>query len=150
MGRASGAKLATQLMSAQVWQGSAPIDMVLPLTILTRRDVITDVIERLKSLIKLSVPREMGGLLYSPGPKVSLGAGGGVGFGAITQQISVIIGRTLYFPSVVVTAVNPVFDVKPDRATGKFQKANTSFAFRTFLTPTQQDIDTIFEGKSPV
>lgn len=62
---------------------------------------------------------------------------------SVVNNISLHLGQFMYFPSVVITDVNPTFDVvlaedkNPTRAT-------VNVNFRTFYVPTDQDLKTMF------
>jgi hypothetical protein len=70
---------------------------------------------------------------------------------SVKNNISLYIGQFQYFPSVVVTDVSPTFDVVlgPDKNP---LRATVVVQFRTFYTPTERDIESMFpsaqEGSS--
>jgi len=69
---ATGVQLVTQALTAQVWQGSSPIEMSLELHFHAETNVMQDVIEPVLSLQRLVTPSVSpnGGFLRSPGPQL--------------------------------------------------------------------------------
>lgn len=214
MARFLGVNLTTQALTAQIWQGGGFIDMSIPFIFQVESNAAEDVLEPLKKLYSLTMPKDPsgGGLLRAPGPRIDIDrllertgdnakdlgvnlaktAGGVfvtagravsnlVGYGtqlndstttvnsnptgfstnvldpadqaakavsrsivnSVTNNISLYLGQFLYFPSVVITDVNPTFDVvltndmNPARLT-------VNVNFRTFYTPTDRDIEIMF------
>ena len=62
---------------------------------------------------------------------------------AFDNQISIYIGNFLYFPNVVITGVNPDFDMVLD-ANGIPIQATVSVSFETMFSPTIEDLYKIF------
>lgn len=60
-----------------------------------------------------------------------------------TNNISLRIGRFLYFPSVVISSVSQTYDTMFDTR-GKPLKATVDVTFTTFFVPTKDDVDEIF------
>lgn len=67
-----GVQLVTQALTAQVWQGSSPLEMSLELHFHVEDDPVTDVIEPVLNLQRLVVPHVEpgGGFFHSPGPSL--------------------------------------------------------------------------------
>jgi hypothetical protein len=222
--KAVGLQLATQAMSAQIWQGSSTNQFQIPLTFQVETDINRDVLEPLMKLMFLTVAREEdeGGLLSAPGPHIDLkslvsnigaelgevssgamdsftrarttgetpildkakdyggrltsaltktdftqfmkvsadialdiknGANATVGRGSraisssIKNNISLYIGRYMYFPSVVIKDVQQTHSVQPLRD-GNYSRVEVTVAFETFFQPTQRDISTMFPSAS--
>jgi hypothetical protein len=53
------------------------------------------------------------------------------------------IGKFIYYKSVVITDVDTTYDTKMDE-NGFPIRARLNVSFRTFLTPTKEDLDEIF------
>jgi len=72
--RALGVSLITQVMTAQVWQGSSEIEFSLPIIFQAEADSVTEVIGPIKQLLKMIVPNDPtgGGLLEAPGPHIDI------------------------------------------------------------------------------
>jgi hypothetical protein len=64
---------------------------------------------------------------------------------SVVNNISLYIGKFMYFPSVVVTDVSPTYDVVLNNA-GKPMRATVNVGFRTFYIPTQNDIELMFSN----
>lgn len=62
----------------------------------------------------------------------------------IKNNISLSIGKYLYFPSVVITDVSQTATSQPERDTGVFMRSEVQVTFRTFMVPTQRDLDTMY------
>ena len=170
--QAAGFGKTAQGLSMQVWQGSAPMDFSIPIQFLYDTNTNTDIIDPMKALMSLALPRSVGGevlgsvaeavgldskgdvFLESPGPKIAQGEGTFGGF--IESSISIrtkddiilAIGEFMTFPSVVITNVDSDYEIKLDRAARKPIALNATVAFRTFLTPTAEDLNTIFGSTS--
>ncbi len=202
--RFMGINLTTQALTAQIWQGGGFIEFSVPFIFHVETDAAVDVMEPIKKLFSLTLPKDPdgGGLLQAPGPVIDinrLAATGGEQFkesfvklkeslvdsassipsslsdmassavanlskldskvlstanvaakavstsivSSVKNNISLYLGEFLYFPSVVITDVNPTYDVvlsvdkNPIRAT-------VNVNFRTFYTPTDRDIEIMF------
>ena len=66
------------------------------------------------------------------------------GSSVIRNQISIAIGRYLYFPSVVITAVNTNFLNLIELQSGFPLSAKVSLEFKPMFMPTQSDLDLMF------
>ena len=155
--KVAGFGTTTQALSMQVWQGAAPMDFSIPVQFLYDTDTEEDIIKPMKALMGLALPNQLRGskglILESPGPSISEGEGGG-SFGGFIENdllrtkndILLAIGTFMHFPSVVVTNVDSDWEIKLDRKSHKPIALNATVAFRTFLTPTVDDLDTIFSS----
>ncbi len=63
---------------------------------------------------------------------------------SIANNISLYIGRYMYFPSVVITSVQQTHAVQPLKGSGNYQRVEVNVGFKTFMLPTQRDIPTMF------
>jgi hypothetical protein len=202
-----GVNLTTQALTAQIWQGGAFIEFSLPLIFQADSSAAYDVMEPIKKLFSLTMPKdpEGGGLLEAPGPRIDLNRlasnarenGGQVlnqllstttsnisnpaqmlnsareafsnptGFvqqalntanegaqavskaivASVKNNISLYLGQFLYFPSVVITDVNPTYDVVLSRDKNPM-RATVNINFRTFYVPTDRDISIMFPASS--
>ena len=90
--RVAGIGTTTQVMTMQVWQGSAPMEFSIPMVFLYDNDEERDILGPVRSLMSLTLPSEIrtngagltlgesglgslegtGGVLQSPGPKLAL------------------------------------------------------------------------------
>ena len=116
--RLAGYGTTTQIMSMQVWQGSEPMSMSLPVHFLYRDDVIEDVIRPMKALMSLSTPRSKTGsgspvdVLESPGPRLRWKSGAGEPPPTVTERIGNIA-----------SGVGTVVGTLTDAATGDLERA---------------------------
>lgn len=69
-----GMNLTTQAMTAQIWQGGSFINFQLPFIFQAETDAETDVMQPIKDLLRLQMPRDPtgGGILEAPGPHVDI------------------------------------------------------------------------------
>ncbi len=72
--RALGVNLVNQAMTIQVWQGGTELNFQIPLVLQAETDASRDVIQPIKKLLKLTMPKESvrGGVFEAPGPHVSI------------------------------------------------------------------------------
>lgn len=70
MARFMGVNLTTQALTTQVWQGGGHIQFTLPLIFQAETDAALEVMEPIKQLFSLTLPKDEsgGGLLSAPGP----------------------------------------------------------------------------------
>lgn len=150
-----GATTQAQEMTLAVWSGSTPIEMTIQLEFIAEEpgESIGKVINPIRSLCKLALPRFVGGgsftipftnktipvtLFQAPGPK-PLENGG--------DLITVEIGTFLRFRHVVITQVTPQFHPVLDRS-GLPLRAGVTIGFKTHKTPVKSDLETIIGLKS--
>lgn len=89
---AGGIRVASQAMTAQLWQGSNESDLMLDLEFHTETDPDTDVRQPVLTLLKLAAASvdSATGLLKSPGPQISLSDLSGIA-GAAGSQLATSI-----------------------------------------------------------
>lgn len=89
--------------SAQVWQGSDPIQLSIPFTFVAVNDAKTDVKDKVLTLLKMVAPSEAGGMLFAPGPTIASKILGG-------RSITLRIGTFLELKDCIITDVQCQFD----------------------------------------
>ncbi len=74
MAKFAGMSLTTQALTAKVWQGGTFIEFSLPFIFQAETSPAKDVMEPIKNLMKLTMPKDKngGGLLEAPGPRIDL------------------------------------------------------------------------------
>ena len=146
-----------QQASMQVWQGVAPMEFSIPVRFLYNTNTEQDIIAPMKALMSLVLPSRLdpnlgtASTMISPGPKVTLtkgGEGGLLTWATIENQIQLAIGTFMFFESVVITGVDSEYEIKLDRANKKPISLEATVNFTTFLTPTVEDLNTIFSGRT--
>lgn len=73
---ASGVRLTTQELTTQIWQGTQPIRLQLPVTFYARTNARLDVSQNVYWLTEAALPRRLGGkgtALVGPGPQIDVG-----------------------------------------------------------------------------
>ena len=92
--RLSGYGTTTQIMSMQVWQGSEPWAVSLPIHFLYRDNTINDVVQPMKALKSLALPRTKSGsgsstdVLESPGPRLRWKSGAGESPASVQSRLA--------------------------------------------------------------
>lgn len=87
--RVFGGKIGANILSMQVWDGSSPLELTLPLRFVAFTNTKTDVVEKIRRLTAMSLPSSDTpgatnsqvasiGYLKSPGPRIKFGTGGGL------------------------------------------------------------------------
>lgn len=141
--------LTSQSMTAQVWEGTQPIEMTLELEFVAESDPTSEVLDPIKDLMEMTMPSKGGSgfLLEPPGPaykdvidwkafEAQKGGGG-------AKQISVQIGTFLFFDNVVIENVNTTFH-SMIHSSGIPLRATVSVTFKTFFIQLTDDIPGIF------
>lgn len=143
-----GVSTKTQFASAQVWSGSSPIEITLPLEFYAENNPRLEVIDPIIKLAKMALPRKSGGngasergLFVPPGPRI---------FGFNTQniqndQITIDIGNFLNFKKVVIVSVNPVFKTRDMLASGEPLSVTCEVVFRSMFSLTGEDFESMFK-----
>lgn len=141
-----GKSTKTQFASAQVWSGSSPIDITLPLEFYADQNPKTEVIDPIVRLAKMALPRKSGkgnnqGLFTPPGPRIFGLKNGSSG----NDQISIDIGNFLNFKKVIITAVNPTFVTRDLTKNGLPLKATCEVTFRSMFSLTGDEFAGMFK-----
>lgn len=142
--------LTSQSMTAQVWEGTQPIELTLELELVAEYDPKAEVLEPIKKLLAMTMPsRGAGGVLLDPpGPKykdVLDWAAFDVikGEGKAARQITVQIGTFMLFDNVVIENVNTTFHSMMHES-GVPLRATCSVTFKTFFIQLTDDIPRLF------
>jgi hypothetical protein len=143
--------LTSQSMTAQVWEGTQPIEMSLELEFVAESNPTTEVLEPIKELLRMTMPsrgHSGGFLLDPPGPVykdiVDWKAFESVkGEGKADRQITVQIGNFLKFDNVVIESVNTTFHSMM-HSSGIPLRATCAVTFKTFFIQLKEDIPRLF------
>lgn len=139
-----GKSTKSQFASAQVWTGSSPIEITLPLEFYAEADPILEVVQPIVTLARMALPTLSGkagdqGFLTPPGPSL-------LGFNIrgneskdSNDQISIVIGNFLNFTNVIITEVSPTFVTRDMTKGGAPLKATCDVTFRTMFSLTGND-----------
>ena len=133
----------TQLASGQVWSGSTPIELTLPLDFYADENSTLEVIEPVVKLAKMALPRlsgGIGGFYTSPGPRIfprQKNPG---------DNITIKLGNFLNFKQVIVVSVNPNFVVRDLTPTGEPLRCSCDITFRSMYTLTGNELQSQFTG----
>jgi hypothetical protein len=145
--------LTSQSMTAQVWEGTQPIEMSLELEFVAESDPTAEVLQPIKELLKMTMPSKGGGgfLLDPPGPVYKdivdwKAFEAKKGEGKAAKQITVQIGNFLLFDSVVIESVNTTFHSMM-HSSGVPLRATCAVTFKTFFIQLKEDIPALFMGR---
>lgn len=149
----AGRALTSQSMTAQVWEGSQPIELTLEIELIAEKDPQAEVLNKVKNLLKMVMPSKAGGtLLKPPGPKYAdivdwkaFEPTKGRAAGGTEGNISIDIGNFMLFDSVVIESVNTTFHSMM-HSSGIPLRATVAVTFKTFFVPVAEDINTLFKS----
>lgn len=155
-GLSGGVVPTAQYLTAQAWRGSTPLNLDLNLSFFATEDAYKEVIEPIKKLIKMTLPRRQSDgsiFLIPPGPKATPGwlenflSGFRVAKGE-EDLINVYIGNFIRLKGVFISSVAPSFKgrltaavVGTDIPAGLPTEGECKVSFRTLNSPVSQDID---------
>lgn len=86
-----------------MWMNTTPIEIPITLLFDAHEDAYRDVYMPMKRLEALAMPDLKGGLLFAPGPSARNPERG---------KISITLGRSWYFESVVIVSISTAYDVR--------------------------------------
>ena len=140
-----GKSTRTQFASAQVWSGSSPIEITLPLEFYAEENPKLEVVEPIVRLSKMALPRRGStdkGLFTPPGPRI---------FKVDTRQLSnkhdditISVGNFLTFNRVIITNVNPTFITRDMTQDGLPLRATCEVTFRSMFSLSGDDFSSMF------
>jgi len=147
-----GASPYSKFMTVALWAGSAPIQMTIPLEFSADNEQEhTQMLTNIKTLMKMTLPGEIGdsGMLSPPGPTPDNGWLAGNFFNKIGaffggEDINISLGNFLEFKKVVILRVAPSWHMTLAR-NGKPMRCTVLIQFRTYNTPTKNDLDAMFK-----
>jgi hypothetical protein len=142
--------LTSQSMTAQIWEGTQPIEITLELELVAESSPKEEVLEPIKKLLAMTMPSRggTGFLLDPPGPKyIDIkdwhAFESAKGEGKANKQITVQIGTFLLFDNVVIESVNTTF-YSMMHESGIPLRAVVAMTFKTFFIQLSDDIPRIF------
>ena len=156
--------LKSQYLSNMAWRGSSPLQLQLPLHFFAESDANLEVIEPIKRVIKMALPRRGGtaGTLIPPGP---FAFSGGiteaidavrtrVGLGALNtagafDHITIYIGNYLRMTEVFISNISSITFPPKLSKEGYPMEGRIVFNISTLMAPVAQDIDHILGTFSP-
>jgi len=137
-----------KFLSAAVWSGGSTLTIDIPFVLHAYEDARTEIGDKMKKLLQLVTPSEVGGMLRAPGPyqaNVSAMMAGDVG-GALSlggDDITLSIGRFFVFNPCIITNVVSTFDTQFE-AQGQPLAATINVTFEAYFTTTKEDLDKFF------
>lgn len=139
LGKGMGVQVRPKAFTAQVWQSSSSISFSIPFTFVAINDPVKDVYSKVKNLLKLCAPSELGaGLISAPGP-VMVDVGDSTG-----RDITLQIGEYLTLKQCIIKNVQAQFDNVIGEA-GIPLRAKVNVEIESWYAMfTTQDIDNLF------
>lgn len=141
-----GVSAVSKWQTVALWSGTSPIYVTLPITFIADSpgEARTRVVEPIKQLIQMALPHDISnGFLKPPGPKPDGGyASEKLGVTG-DENIIVRIGKFIMFQKVIILGVSPSYDLILDEQ-GLPMRASCTVRFRTYNTPTKEDMEKVF------
>jgi hypothetical protein len=138
---AAGLTAKNKFLSAQVWQSSTPISISIPFLFVANKSAKTDVVDKVRVLMKSAAPSQQGPLIVAPGPSILGNVFGG-------RHIELRLGNYLLLSNCIIKNVDVQFDTMMGRE-GLPMKAHVNVEVESFFSCfTKQDIDAMFD-KTP-
>jgi hypothetical protein len=148
--------LVNQRLTAQSWRGSEPFQLQMDLHFFATQDSTKEVIEPIKRLVKMALPRlgQNKTFLFAPGPRdnsvsnlintITGGRLGESGDAGDQDIINVYIGNYIRLTRVFISVINQIeFKAKLD-SQGYPMEAIVSIQFRTLYSPIVENVDDYF------
>lgn len=145
---AIGASARTSALSSQVWSGSSPVTLSLPMDFVAKSDAVSEVVNPVKLLMKMALPGEtsLGGVLVldPPGPAFidSVTAFRGVIDSSRGDDITVSIGSFLRLSKVIVRGVSCNWSGRMS-VDGYPMQCRADVELRTFTAITKDQIESM-------
>ena len=141
----AGISANTKFSTAQGWQGTAPIEITLPLDFYAEQSIANEVVNPIATLTKMALPRANGSFYAPPGPRVFSNLAERFTVDTDSDHISVVIPGFLELTNMIVVSVNQEWVTRDMHKDGPL-RASCSVTFRTLFAFTQQDIEDSFLG----
>jgi len=151
---ALGLSLKSKPASLNIWSGSSPITLTLPLEFIAETNARQDVVTPIRQLMSLALPSlESDGIRFiPPGPTAydlqgTVKGLSGIDIGSGKQRgdrIDIVVGKFLRFENVVIVSVNSDYTLKMS-VDGAPMKATAEITFRTFTTLDKEEFSRIFQ-----
>lgn len=157
-----GASLKTKASTAQIWQGSTPIEVTIPFILTAESDPATEIIEPIQELMKLCLPSTTKGQRFIPpgpsfkgyvagqlkgesavGSAIAKLASSAPSIGSNGESITVEVGNFMIFTQVVLLSVNPTFHTQRLHHSGLPLRADVEITFRKYTTSVKGEVDNI-------
>jgi hypothetical protein len=161
--------LTSQSMTAQVWEGSQPIELTLEIEFIAESDPKREVLLPIVNLLMMTMPSNNGGtFLRPPGPEYTdlqdwkalvndwqnlAGVNnmtnlerikkGREGIKGVKGAISIDLGKFMYFDNVVIETVNTTFHSMM-HSSGIPLRATCAVTFKTLFVPVAEDLANLF------
>jgi hypothetical protein len=134
-------------LSHAVWQGGSLFRLTLPFVIVAQHNTITEVLAKMRDMLKLVAPTEVGGkFLRAPGPNYSSVAGQ-ENSPIEGEVITVRLGEFFEMSPCVIEDVACDFDTQMDVDNKCPISATITVSIISYWTTTRQDIDGYFSKK---
>lgn len=158
-----GASLKTRASTAQIWQGSTPIEVTIPFVLTAETDPAEEIMFPISELMKLCLPAAKDGRFLPPGPNfksyllshatsdsstdktIRSLAKNSKKIGAPGESITVEVGKFMVFDRVVLLSVSPTFSTQRLHHSGLPLKAEVEITFRKYTTSVKDEVDRMLD-----
>lgn len=158
---AAGINVRTRFATLQVWGGSSPLEITLPLEFYATKDPETEVLDPILALMAMALPSATNsgkGFFLPPGERVLVkfkktaeGVIEGItntNFASAnnSDQICIHIGDIAFISDLIVTRVVPKFNTRDiEINTGEPLRASVDVTFRSLFTLTREEMFRMFQ-----
>lgn len=132
----NGTYLVPPELTLQIWRKSDPLEFTVPFTFNAFRDPINEVLEPLRTLIRMAAPFREGAWLHAPGPSLA-DLAGGAGPSA-PHLIALEVGAIINLRGLIISNLRIEWENR-FTAEGLPIAARATVSFRTFYTYTRED-----------
>lgn len=135
-------------LTAPIWSGTSHMHMGMTIRIQAEKNSSSELIEPLKKLYKISLPRIRSGerLLTPPGPSFDVsGTNSDDNVGTI---ITIYVANFLKFEKVIITDLTTNFDTSVVDRQGLPMSADINISFRSYLVPIVSEMENILTPKA--
>lgn len=139
-------------LSAQEWEGSEPLDLQLPLHFFATQDAGLEVIEPIRKLMKMALPRKRrqdsdDTFLVPPGPVPRVfGSNSEADRDPNSDRINVYIGNYCRITDMFISVIQQIEFLGKLSTDGIPMEAKCNVVFRTLFSPIADDVDGYFNA----
>lgn len=143
---ATGATSRNKWLSISTWTGGNAFQLTVPFVIVAETDAATEVVKRMRDLLKLAAPSEDGaGMLTAPGPnvrKVTSASEENTG-----ELITLRLGDFFKMSPCILESVTCDFDTQMEDESRCPMSVTITVGIKSYFVVTRQDLDIYFSSK---
>jgi hypothetical protein len=156
IGSAMGYRPQNKTLSANIWQGTSPMDVTIPFVFKVERDVNSELLKPIRNIMKWALPSETTAMGFGVGmsapysPPLFFGDNGNGLTGSpktaaqINSPVTVQFGNFFRLERCVIMSVSKTYDSMFD-ANGKPLSAKVDVSVRSVYAVTVEDVDPMFQ-----